>query len=248
MGEIKTKKSSFEKVIIVFNVISIILMVGIIITSLYMSGGLYKSYGPPSLKYSINNDDITIYEGVNAGSEIKQLVEAVNRSNMDNDGTELVVSINGRTNENQYTFNGDSARKYKVEIEYYNDLVSNINIYKSNTQNETNNINIDYTEFAEITGIMQEGSTQKTYNIDYESGLIEICIWTPFIVINIVVYCKYKSNAKKMNTNLYNEEEIKRKQKSLLLLLLFTDIVSCFVSYFWLKHLEHNIINKLSCI
>lgn len=276
MGQEKQKKSSLEKVVIAFNVIAIILMVGIIIISLFMSKELSTTYGPPDLQQqmvemqiSSFNSKFTTYEGIRTGSQVKALIETVNANNESNDGTEFVVSINEKTNENQYTFNGDSVRKYKVEIEYDNDLVSNINIYKSKTQNEINSVSTNYTEFAEITGTMQEGSIGKVYNTiernnveennaNFMSVLFGILIWIiiwfliwlpiflPFIIINMVVYNKCKSIAENMNTASCDYDDIKKRQKFLLLLLVFTDIAFCVISYFWLKYLESAIIHNYS--
>lgn len=220
MEEVKQKKSTFEKVVIAFNVIAIIFMVVTIANVGIVEKCTYNNDN--TMYYEINlmqfNQKFTQYEGVHIGSQIKALVETVNASNVENAGTELVVTINGRTNENQYTFNGGYARKYKVEIEYDNNLVSNINIYKTNTKNETNNVSINYTEFAEITGTMQEGSigkenkTVEEKNIDKSNKIEYIINWdiiVPFIIILILylaVYISSKSTKKRILKEYIGEE------------------------------------------
>jgi hypothetical protein len=173
------------------------------------------------------------------------------------------------TNENQYEFSGKSAKRYRVEIEKENGWVSNINIYK--TDNETNDIcyngtNTIITEFAEITGYIDENISEnydnninvientsneqeenKKSKLDYIivyvldwSNLFVICIWIPFI---IVLCTNYKFSKKMMNTGLYDYKKIKRRKK----LIVIVFIITCLVSYIWIKYLETTTISELSC-
>lgn len=79
------------------------------------------------------NQKFTTYEGVRTGSQIKSLVEAINASNVENDGTDLIVEISGdgidnsgAPNNNKFT--GGTAKKYKVAIDKVDGAVKTITI------------------------------------------------------------------------------------------------------------------------
>lgn len=79
------------------------------------------------------NQKFTTYEGVRTGSQIKSLVEAINASNVENEGTDLIVEISGdgidaagAPNNNKFT--GGTAKKYKVAIEKVDGAVKTITI------------------------------------------------------------------------------------------------------------------------
>ena len=193
MEEVKLKKSSFQKVVIVFNIIAIILMIVIIAKVGIVEECTNNSYGiSTNMELFQFNSKFTPYEGIRTGSQIKQLVETVNASNIENYGTEIVVSINGRTNENQYTCNVSMAKRYKVEFEYEYGAVSNINIYKI----------YESTEFAEIAGTMQEYNINKAdnkndkedskkdkikYNIDWGRVFVMMILYSPVFILYLVV-------------------------------------------------------------
>lgn len=215
MGEVKPK--TFEKFVTVLNIIAIIFMIVIIakvgIVEKCTNNSNTRIQGMELHQF---NSRFTTYEGIMTGSQIKQLVETVNASNIGNDGKELVVSINGRTNENQYIFKGGISKKYKVEIEYDNNLVSNINIYKIITKNETNDVSVNYTEFAEITGFKEQGSIGKVENIKRENKVryeINWYILLPSIIILILYFAIYISSKsiKKRILKECNEEECQKK-------------------------------------
>lgn len=79
------------------------------------------------------NQKFTTYEGVRTGTQIKSLVEVINASNVENEGTDLIVVISGdgiddsnAPNENKFT--GGSAKKYKVAIQKVDGAVKTITI------------------------------------------------------------------------------------------------------------------------
>ena len=90
------------------------------------------------------NSKFQTYEGIISGSQIKQLISMVNTSNQNNNGTELIITINN-IKSYQYQFNGGSSKKYNVKIEYENGIVSNINIY-NNGEEELSDYTIRKTE------------------------------------------------------------------------------------------------------
>ena len=116
MEEVKQKKSTFEQVVIAFNVIAIIFMIVIVVKFGIVeecTNTMRSSFESTKMELMQFNQKFITYEGVITGSQIKALVETVNASNLENDGTELVVSINVRTNENQYVFKGGNAKNIK---------------------------------------------------------------------------------------------------------------------------------------
>lgn len=79
------------------------------------------------------NQKFTTYEGVRTGSQIKSLVEAINASNVENDGTDLIVEISGDGIDNSGAptnnkFTGGTAKKYKVAIDKVDGAVKTITI------------------------------------------------------------------------------------------------------------------------
>lgn len=88
------------------------------------------------------NQKFTTYEGVRTGSQIKSLVEAINASNVENEGTDLIVEISGdgidtagAPNNNKFT--GGTAKKYKVAIEKVDGAVKTITIKGTSSTKET---------------------------------------------------------------------------------------------------------------
>ena len=259
MEQEKTKKSKFEKV---FFIIPIILMIGVSVISSFETEKLDTAYAPHDIEDIIEsqfNGKFEQYNGISKGIYIENLIKIINKNNIENDGTDIVISINGRTNENQYVFKDDSSINYKVEIEYYNNLVSNINIYKITNKTENNTISTNYSEFAEITGYKEEGTVGKVYsNIEENTNsniinetislvlrvLFEILKWLPifipFIIVNIIIYHKYKVLLKK---SLYDYAEIRKTQ---ILLVVLTSMIFCIISWFWLNYLEQATIYNYS--
>lgn len=85
------------------------------------------------MELSSFNSRFTTYEGTSiAGSQIKQLVEVVNGSNVQNAGTDLIVEMTGTgisgSSTDGFSFTGGTARKYKVEMEKTDGAISTITI------------------------------------------------------------------------------------------------------------------------
>ena len=62
------------------------------------------------------NQKFTVYEGIRTGSQVKSLIDVVNSSNA-TESEKVTMSGSGISdNSGTYSFSGNSAKKYKVEL------------------------------------------------------------------------------------------------------------------------------------
>ena len=83
------------------------------------------------------NNKFEQYNGVRTGAQIKQLVNTINASNVENAGTDLIVNITGEGIASatgstdtcpQYTCTLGSAKKYKVTLTPHNGAYTEIKV------------------------------------------------------------------------------------------------------------------------
>ncbi len=109
-----------------------IILISVAVYLVNMSQDATKGVGSAMTEMELMqfNQKFTTYEGVRTGSQVKQLITTVNSSNVDNAGTDLLVTVElgtgidakyltGDTTGN-YKFDGGNAKKYQVEITPYN--------------------------------------------------------------------------------------------------------------------------------
>ena len=248
--ENKPKNSIFKIIVYLLNVIAIIIMLVDIFNAFditeywYNKNGNichYDSMGHLLMYNNVSNcwEDIglefnskfTVYEGKSrTGSQIRQLIDIVNKSNIENAETGLIIEIKGTeilgNFDKGYQFNGRNSQKYIVEIEKQDGVVSNINIY--NTNDNQNNIitnNINEKNIDNIT------KNNIFYKIDFESGITKLISYFPIIIIYIIIIAYRKINKKKIlkkdkeESNQYELEKINKKSLIAFLIIDFCVII-----------------------
>ena len=236
--ENKPKKNIFEIIVYILNFIAIIIMLINIFNAFVTKECNNDSYAyEEKMQF---NSRFYVYAGeAMPGSQIKQLIEIVNANNVQNDGTEYVVSINERKNENQYQFNNlKLSKRYIVEFEKQDGIVSNINIYTRNDNKNNVNTNNNEKEFVEITGFKKEGTVGKViknntksndrYKINIANGITNLISYLPIIFLYIIVIA-YKKRISKKYTGEENQYKLDKTNTTSLIEFLIIDI--CLIIY-----------------
>lgn len=209
MEEVKQKKSTFEKVVIVFNVIAIIFMLGMILNSFFYRECSYVSMTMTEMQIQSFNSKFTTYEGIRLGSLVKTLIEIVNANNIENylNNDDLVVSIYGQKIEGDeikgYKFTGESSKKYKVQIIKTDNVVKKIIIYDEIEE-------IDEYEINNNTNNVEKENNVK-YKLNWNSITTSIILYyLPVVNLYLIILICNKLNKERI-LNKYCGEECQKK-------------------------------------
>ena len=236
--ENRPKKNIFKIIVYLLNIITIIIMLVDIFNAFdkteywYDKNGnlcYYDDEGNIRRYYAFDNfwenlepfnSQFTVYDGKSiTGSQIKELVEIVNKSNVQNARTDLIVKITG------YQFNGVRSKRYVVEIEKEDGIVNNINIY--NTSDNQNNVITNKINEKNI-----DNNTKNNVFYNFESGLTNLISYLPIIIIYIIIIAYRKINKKKIlkeDKEESNQYELDKIDKKSLIAFLVIDI--CLIIY-----------------
>lgn len=210
MEEVKPKKSSFEKFVTVLNIIAIIFMIVIIAKVGIVEECTNNSYGiSTNMELFQFNSKFTPYEGIRTGSQIKQLVETVNASNIENDGTDFMVNMTGNLIEGDiltYKFKGGTSKKYKVQIIKKDNIVNNIVIYDETEEIYEYEINNNTNKYKK--------ENKSKYKIDWDSGMKTIMLYLPVVLLYILVVICNKDKKRRILKKYSGEECQKKLDKS----------------------------------
>lgn len=225
MEEVKQKKSTFEKFVIVLNIIAIIFMVVIIAnvgiveecTQLNESITIWQFDEVTKEQF---NSQFTVYKGAIKGVKLKQLIEIVYVSN--NTHPEYQVKLTDNTGKSIFTLeetdgvkiykstrNIESSTIYKVQIVKTDNIVSSIIVYDNieeineyEINNNTNNI---------------KKENNANYKIDWDNIFLFIIIF----ILYIALYVFYKLDKKRILRKYNNEEEIQKRLNETKTVILF---------------------------
>ncbi len=234
--EKKTKKSIFKIIVYLLNFIVIAIMLVNIFNAFVIKecddgrwydkngnlcrydneGNIWRYDAASNLWENLEpfNSKFTVYEGKSiTGSQIRQLVKVVNANNLQNLGTDFIVEITGTeisgNIDKGYQFNGRNSQKYIVEIEKQDGVVSNINIYNTNdNQNNVITNNINEKNIDNIT------KNKVSYKIDSKSGIASLISYLPIIILYIIVIAYRKINKKRISKKYIGQENQYRLDKT----------------------------------